>query len=523
MRRFIAVNLALLMALVIFLGLSRTADAVDYLPDVMYFPWVPNGEVINDSRGFGSSGPYFGTLTIQNLEDEEIEVFYEVTATGSIGSTTLAAHASTTLTTDDLFAGDPGINGSGVIAWGQTTSGEVAVPARIAGVQKQAAPTDLTASASTSGDHETVAGYTGLAGADLDVYAVLPIVQTNSNWNTIIRVTNFNDDKTIDMTLQLNPAGGGATASVDLTGVGPGSTETVDLLSLGLASDWVGSAIVTVEGSPANIGAVAERVKNETSMLMMNTSQLLPAVDNTKHAPLVFSNFNFWNTGIAIASLSESDPVDLTITYYDPDGVQIGDPENLTIPPHGMDFVYTPAQPGSSEEGFVGTAIVEADGPIAGAVDEVKYFGEDLDTGHAMSYMLEEIDTERGESQVIPLIQKGHVDDEDILHGDTSGVRIFNPSSADALFSAIILDRDGDVHFNNTGVLGARESITGYMPDVEGLAEGFTGSIVIVGPVLAVSNNVNYDVAFDGSASFSPVQTGELTIDTGDDGLVVLR
>ena len=49
---------------------------------------------------------------------------------------------------------------------------------------------------------KVVTGYTGLSGADMDSAEsslglwnwYLPIVQTNSGWNTIIRVTNFNVD-----------------------------------------------------------------------------------------------------------------------------------------------------------------------------------------------------------------------------------------------------------------------------------------------------------------------------------------
>ncbi|TVR76470.1 MAG: hypothetical protein EA415_01070, partial [Sphaerobacteraceae bacterium] len=39
-----------------------------------YFPWVPYGEVISDSRGFPDSGPYYGLITVQNLESEQIKI-----------------------------------------------------------------------------------------------------------------------------------------------------------------------------------------------------------------------------------------------------------------------------------------------------------------------------------------------------------------------------------------------------------------------------------------------------------------
>ena len=482
--------------------------------DRIYFPWVPNGSTIEDPRNdFGTTGPYHGSVTVQNLEDERIDVFY--TATDGYDAvnlqtwhaTKLGAYETVTLSASTIGLDSPG--GGAAVAGrieGETT------PARISAVQKQSAEIAPGDNAETSEDHSIVGGYSGLQQEQVGDSAILPIVQVNTNWTTHIHVTNFSDSETADVNIQMNPADGSGWSFTETEEIDPGETETIDLLSLGPPSGWVGSATIT---SNTSIGAVAERAKNETDMLIMNVSQNPDFAGGVESAPLVFDNWELWNTGISVANLS-SDSNDVTITYYDLDGVEIGD-EDLTLPGNGMSFVYTPASldeddDDNGEGGMVGSAVITSEEPIVGAVDEVKYFGDDPDTGHAMSYMVEMHAAEVGESLSMPLVQRGGTQAEGF--GDTTGIQIFNPTEDSVTVALWYIDSDGDTFQDSPEIiaLDGKEGHTAYTMDEDNLPAGFNGSAIIQvlagdGAVSAASNNVNYAVQHDGSSSYNLFRT----------------
>lgn len=481
--------------------------------DIMVFPWVPNGAMIQDDReDFGDSGPYYGTVTIQNLESERIDIFYTSTAEddydsddlGTWESEKLGANRSVTLSASDLGVEAPG---SGVLVAGRkelTTD-----PARIAAVQKQTSAVAPLDNARTDGTHQIVGGYTGLQNRQVGMEVVLPIVQINSNWTTVMHVTNLNDTSSADVTIQFNAAdGAGWNINVD-DKIAPGDTKSINLLDLNPPSGWVGSALVTAD---TPVAAVAERAKNETDMLIMNVSQNTK-IEGTQSAPLVFDNWFQWNTGISVANLSENSN-DITITYYDADGDVLGT-DDLNIPGSGMSFVYSPASLedddiGTGNGGVVGSAVITSEHPIVGAVDEVKYFGDDPDTGHAMSYMVEVDIAEAGESLAMPLVQRG----DTTPAGDTTGIQIFNPTDESVTAALWYIHQDGTVFVDSPEVitLDANEGHTAYTMDETNMPVGFNGSAIIQvlagnGGISAISNNVNYSVEHDGSASFNLIRT----------------
>jgi hypothetical protein len=515
--RLFRLFLALGLSLSLFAGTMATGSAVNGPagPTSIYFPWVPNNTPL------GSLGPFYGTVTIQNLESEEVTVYYKATDDGELDDLNefddlvLDGRASVTLSAEDL--GVPA-GGSGVIVRAETVDGED--PAVIAGVQKQAAPVAPAVpvlEATTSAAHHTVGGYTGLTDWDIDDTVVLPIVQTNTGWNTLIRVTNFaqgSEDADVEVTLY--PAGGGATWSTDFN-LSAGETETIDLLGSGIAPGWVGSAVIESE---ALVAAVAERHKPVTSMLIMNTSKPTPIAElmdvngTTQYAPLVFNDYNHWNTGISIANLS-SEENDVTITYFDDEGDEVGS-DDVTIPANGMNFVYTPAPEENDESGFVGSAIIEGTHPFVGSVDEVKYLGDDDDTGHAMSYMVTADLIGIGESLALPLAQRG------VLAtgmGDTTGIQLFNPTDHSVIVWIWFVNQNGvQVSLLPLAVaVGSMESHTVYAFDLAALPDDFYGSAIVrvvggAGGITAASNNVNYAVQFDGSAAFNLVKVGNVSI-----------
>lgn len=504
------VNIILAMGLVIgaFAGTLVTGSADEHGNNQMngstelYVPWVPNGAMLDDLREeIDPSGPYYGSITVQNLEDETITVNYEVLSTGTVDQFQLENWETGTLTVDDLFSVDDEVDGSGVVL---TTSND----ARIAVVQKQASGSAPSDEARTSSEAGTVGGYTAMS--EVSGSSVLPIVQTNNNWNTHIRVTNFGD-QTANVEVILNPAGGEGDAPTFNMEIATGDTETLNLLGgeNAIPDGWTGSALISADGP---VGAIAERAKNETSMLIMNAA--LPVENSsTQYAPLVFQEWNYWNTGISIANLADVEN-EITITYYDRDGVELNT-DSLTVPANGMDYVYTPASVVANDamelDGFVGSAVITGEHPFRGAVDEVKYFGDDPDTGHAMSYMVEDQAATAGETLAMPIFQSGGEDGM----GDTTGIQLFNPTDEWVAGAVRFITQFGLEYRQPLIVhLEPGEGYTVYPYEIPDFPADVHGSALVQvyagdGAITAAANNVNYAVANDGSASFNLMLTGE--------------
>src|SRR6185437_14547149 len=55
-------------------------------------------------------------------------------------------------------------------------------------------------------------------------------------------------------------------------------------------------------------------------------------------APLVFQNYNGWNTGVNIANTSELTNT-VTVTWVGPTGNVVGT-DSVTIPPKAMEYIY---------------------------------------------------------------------------------------------------------------------------------------------------------------------------------------
>jgi hypothetical protein len=508
-----APRLMLVIGLVVglFAGAFLTASAGPPAgPDCLFFPWVPNGVEIEDPDTAEVSGPYYGALRIQNLENEQISVFVmpfdhcDTANPGGYYQMGIAANAAIAFGMNEFI---PEGTGGGLAVVGRLAS-DNSQPARIAGVQRQSSPTPLSSSIFSINTHETVSGYTALSEVGVAGQVYLPIVQTNNNWNTLVRATNFDRFNNANIHITLREAATGVILGPFFHLTGPGETATFDLRALGVPADWVGSATVT-GGLP--IGAVAERIKVETSMLLMNVSRSDDQVEAQNSAALIFRNWHHWNTGVSIANMAGV-PNDINITFHDLDG-DIVHNEAITIPANGMDFVYLPA---GDESPFVGSAIIEGTEPFHGAVDEVKYFGEDGDTGHAMSYTTDYRVASEGEALALPIVWKPSPSAPTI--GETTGIQIFNPTNDSAEVEVMFYDAlTGDpalaspIQITIPGLHGE----TVYILDVEDLPTNFRGTAVVTNTVtgaigdpgiVAVSNLVNYDVQFDGSSSFNLTQ-----------------
>ncbi|MCM8750465.1 hypothetical protein NET02_15045, partial [Thermomicrobiaceae bacterium CFH 74404] len=197
---------------------------------------------------------------------------------------------------------------------------------RIGGIEKHAS-VDLSSAGRTSSDTVAVTGYTALPLSDLalsrglpadstldDVLGetgqwnwAFPIVQTNNGWNSVIHVTNFSevDSCGITVTFYQSPSGSSDPSLGSFTTLlDAGEMVDIDLLAEGFptgVNEWVGQAWVSADCA---IAATVDRLKDEEDMALTLIPQ--PRVDTgtyAKYGPLVFENFNGWNTGITMANL----------------------------------------------------------------------------------------------------------------------------------------------------------------------------------------------------------------------------
>ena len=403
---------------------------------------------------------------------------------------------------------------------------------RIHGVVKTTAPVASNAGR-TSAQHEMVSGYTSLPQADLQFpgaqgYWNFPIVQTNSGWNSILHLTHFTNEPACGVTVTLYQANTGysdPSFGQFVRTLTPGETWHLDLAAEGVPDGWVGTAFVSAD---CGVLATVDRIKAEqpwgdpVNMAITNQAQPVfgAALNSVAYAPLVFQRYNGWNTGISIVNLDPTQPNQVQVTFYNQAGTAVHS-ETRTIQPRAMEFVYRPE---FTNVGIGGIAQAEIRSlnlaPLAAAVDEVKYSGDDPDTGQAMSYLATR-PAALGEILGLPLFQK-----QGLLSGgnDNSGVALYNVGGDVATVLAQFTDSSGAPVAPTLAPgptwapiqldIPPKGGITVYAPWYGEMPGGFQGSFwaVVVddgwagrGPagVAAVSNNVNYDVQFDGSAAFN--------------------
>ena len=577
--------------------------------NAIFFPYIPNGVDIEEGNG-----PWFGVITVQNLEDYAVDIEIRDASGDTVTTATLNAHASKTFSADLLgiddesagavyvvtdcvetdstevtkgaidgadtvdvpgWDGDPG---SIVVSQGDTTyvqgtdysvvvvdadtiqinwltgnpSADEPAPGsvytvewglatlrcdRVGGIEKHAS-VDLSAAGRTSEDTVAVTGYTALPLSDValsrglpenstldDVLGetgqwnwAFPIVQTNNGWNSVIHVTNFSgvDNCGITVTFYQSPSGSSDPSFGSFTTLlDAGQMVDVDLLAEGFPSsvnDWVGQAWVSADCA---IAANVDRVKNQTMMALTNVAQ--PRIDegpSTVYAPLVFEDFNGWNTGFSIANLSDTASNTVTISFYNQNG-QLVSSDQRVLQPRAVEYIYRPATANQELGGPVGSlqqVVVQGTAPLAAAADSVKYLSG-REQGQALSYLLQGSAGE-DETLSVALIQKGtSMGPSGQFSGDTSGVQLFNTSSTGpATVWYAFFDQTGAlVAPTLTGpvatTIGALGAATLYTPFFAEMPNGFQGSflatVVSGGPVAAVSNTVNYDVVGDGTAAYN--------------------
>jgi hypothetical protein len=468
----------------------RPSDAGS-LDDVnqFFFPWVPNGDEAN------GVGPWYGKLSFQNIDEQTCPVSIFVGRNGSwlkVAQLSIAAGSSRSISANSLNIPDPGA--------------PVQLEAQCAMTASVKMVTPNVSNSPWSDGARTVTGYTGLSGSDLDAAQsdagwswYLPIVQTNSAWNSIIRVSNASRETGSDVTVRLysadNIAGAqGAVATVEAR-LSPSGSTTVDVLALLGIEGWIGFAEIEADGP---VGAYVLRSKPVTRMALTNVATSgTPEPESERYilaAPLLFTAYNGWNTGINLANVSD-EWASVTIRYFEAAGEMVRESQ-VQLAPWTMQYIYTPHN--VEEEGFVGSAVIESDRPIAAAIDEVKY-----ETTEAISYLASTVGQQRA---AIPITFR-----EDPQNGehDNSGINIqsLNPDAAQTVSIRLITDLGEDVlprPFLLTMPPGGNNFV--YLPNLADVPFGTVAGALITSEdpfgFVALSNDVNYAVVGDGSVTF---------------------
>ncbi len=423
---------------------------------VVYLPWVSNNATID------GAGPWHGYLSFQNLSSGPCAM--SIYAGGPDGwqrkaQLVLNGDAHRTVSANSMAVPEPG------------------APMRVDALCPVAASVkELTPSPRKypwADGAATVAGYTGIAEADLSASReagssswFLPIVQTNSDWNTTLRITNLDETTTTTAQVELYPNGNllgaaGITKTVSVT-IPAGDSVQIDALDeLGGVSGWVGYASVRADGP---VGVLAHRSKPSTRMAIVNVAVAADqaATDGqfTSSAPLLFSAYNGWNTGINLANVADQYAT-VTVRYFETGGSFVRE-ETLSLPPRSMQYLYTPGN--VDQPGFVGSATIESNVPLVGAIDEVKY-----QTTEAMSYMASSVPQT---DAAIPITFK---ENPAAKRHDNSGINIANLNAdAEQSVEITLFSDTGDLILSEpilvTLPAGGSEFV--YLPFVESLPPG---------------------------------------------------
>jgi hypothetical protein len=534
-------------------GVTSAALATDHshlgnyhVVSKLYFPFVPNNGMIGDT------GPWHGSITVQNMGPEFIEVWALPDGRFDPGAALmefqLFPHASKTISAEELGIAEPG--SSLVLAainqdtWqmrdrerGLASMDAIGVLSKpkIAATLKQSSPVPMENDIWTSSSHTTVDGYSAIPMNDVgwgdlsiecpsgdfancadvegldgvDGISYLPLVQTNSDWNTILYVMNA--DGAIDgasrVEVQMTPTDHSENTAIveDSMWLEPGKVWAIDVADE-LGPGWTGSVRIS---SDAGTAAIAARHKSATDMMLINTSAPSRSEDGGSYrlnAPLVYVDYHGWNTGISLSN--QSDVLNrISISLYDDEG-NLLETASQFLQANGQVNFYLPSELEAEEDGWVGSAVLESENgePFHAAVDQVNYLN-----GAAMSYTLgsKGADAVPGNQYLgLPLLQKSRSLQG---RGDTSGIQLFNPDPDNSVRAELrVMAPVTSTTFEIE--LAPFESYNFHVPAETDIPLGSVSSVIVAvldgdGEISAVSNLVNYDVQGDGALVF-PLTNG---------------
>ena len=336
-KRLVSLLTALALAVSAFASLAVAPAGAqtgpEYPDTTIYFPFVPNGEEL------AGVGPWYGTITIQNVEDEPIIVdIFRSDGTVAIGGIQLNEHGSRTFSSASLFASAVGTftairgavaNGTDTISVGTCQASSVSVR-QGATVFSQGTDYTWTQTGSTITINWGPAGSEPLAG---------------TSYTVTVSGTNC-------------PFGNGFYA------VGR------------LASDEDTPArIAGVMKSAAPVALSSDDARTSSAHESVTGYSALPkeaVQDNQQWAlPIVQSGWNGWNSVIYITNFSTENNCAVDVTLYK-SPLGLGDPAPGVFSKNLKQGETWPLDLTGWEEDWAGSAFIDADCAVAVSSDRIK-------------------------------------------------------------------------------------------------------------------------------------------------------
>ncbi len=259
----------------------------------------------------------------------------------------------------------------------------------------------------------------------------------------------------------------------------------------GVPPDFVGTVVIA--GAGVTMVVASETIQFDTGMLLSYSA--VPGGSNVMNAPLMFKNYNGWVSGAQIVNVSSA-PITVNAQIFQRDN-----PISFNLPPRPLApnesyTYYLPAVP-NLPDGFVGSAVFTASGPIAAVVQELN-----AERGTGMAYS----GFGRGSPNIsVPVIFKGSA-------GWDSGVQVQNLGPTDATVNITY-------HWSSQGfgpgtavdaaLIPGGSSNTFYQPDSPGIPPNTIGSAIVSSvsgqPIVAIVNEVNYTRQGDASMAYEGI------------------
>ena len=333
---------------------------------------------------------------------------------------------------------------------------------------------------SYSQEPNLAASYNGVEGTATATTMMAPIIFKNyggGNWTTRLAVQNAGSAIT-HVTVTYHGAGGTWTEEADIP---LGARHTFDQAFSPIPDGFVGSAVVTSDGQPL---AVVVNEISPSGMALSYTGFSAGATNIT--APLLFKNYNDWNTGLQVQNMGTA-TANVEVTYYWAGGTCT---ENATIEPGASHTFYQPANT-CLPDGFVGSAVVTSDQPVVAIVNEVNYA-----RGTGMSY-----NTLSGGTTTVnaPLLFKN-------FNNWNTGLQVQNVGTAATHATVTYYGAGGT--WTEEADIEPGASHTFYQPANPSLPDGFVGSAVVESdgqPIVAVINETNYARSGDAAMSYTGI------------------
>ncbi|MCM8745479.1 hypothetical protein NET03_02940 [Thermomicrobium sp. CFH 73360] len=374
----------------------------------------------------------------------------------------------------------------------------------------------LTAGAPTAPDGSTtgaaiVSSLPAAMFSQLSSQAVLPLIQRHNGWTTVLHLAHRGS-----MTCPLQVAlrdGRGELRWSSTRSLAPGEMWHLDLRTLDLPADFIGTAWLLSSCGPL---ASADRIKPSHKLALTNSAVDPDHTPGELLLPIVYSNHNGWNTGLAITNLSRNQ-VTVDLAFHNPSGALVRS-ERRTLAPTEQTILYRPDLPsglpgqtpltpvdGEQLSGHVLQLFslqVRATGPVAVIGDTVKYV---TNAGRALTLPATPA-VPAGVSLLLPLMHVAVPAES----GDVTGITVANATLSQAPTTVEIWPTAAPAPLRLTIPLGPRGLGVLYLPTQFPNLNRLSGTAVLwveAGAAAAAGTHVNAAILGDG-ATATPLTAG---------------